>query len=155
MAAVHRSSKVNKGNLCCRNKRILFILGMFPLKYNITHAKFMELQLTLYLRTNSPKLYSCNVYAYVLYVQCSCNITEHSLLATGGAVTTGSPWPTYRYCNIDRKHVFQRNMYLHIHIRQSIICYTSGTLKSVQNLTSIFPSVYIVTDSDYDCGSWF
>ena len=30
-----------------------------------------------------------------------------------------------------------------------LICYTSGTLKSAQNLTSIFPSVYIVTDSDY------
>ena len=34
-----------------------------------------------------------------------------------------------------------------------LICYTSSTLKSAQNLTSIFPSVYIVTDSDYDCGS--
>ena len=34
-----------------------------------------------------------------------------------------------------------------------LICYTFGTLKSAQNLTSIFPSVYIVTDSNYDCGS--
>ena len=33
-----------------------------------------------------------------------------------------------------------------------LICYTSGTLKSAQNLMSMFPSVYIVTDSDYDCG---
>ena len=34
-----------------------------------------------------------------------------------------------------------------------LICYTSGTLKSAQILKSVFPSVYIVTDSDYDCGS--
>ena len=46
-----------------------------------------------------------------------------------------------------------------IHIRQStsahlqLIRYTSGTLKSAQHLTLIFSSVYIVTDSDYDCGS--
>ena len=36
-----------------------------------------------------------------------------------------------------------------------LICYTSSTLKSAQNLTSIFSSVYIVMDSDYNCGSWF
>ena len=36
-----------------------------------------------------------------------------------------------------------------------LICYTSSTLKSAQNLMSIFPSVYIVTDSNYDCGSCF
>ena len=34
-----------------------------------------------------------------------------------------------------------------------LICYTFGTLKSAQNLTSIFMSVYIVTDTDYNCGS--
>ena len=34
-----------------------------------------------------------------------------------------------------------------------LICYTSGTLKICLNLTLIFPSAYIVTDSDYDCGS--
>ena len=34
-----------------------------------------------------------------------------------------------------------------------LICYTSGTLKSVQNLTSISRSLYIKVDCDYDCGS--
>ena len=34
-----------------------------------------------------------------------------------------------------------------------LICNTSDTSKFAQNLTSKFPSVYIVTDSDYDCGS--
>ena len=46
-----------------------------------------------------------------------------------------------------------------IHIRQSTSAHVttnvtlSALLKSAQNLMSIFPSVYIVTDSDYDCGS--
>ena len=38
---------------------------------------------------------------------------------------------------------------------QRLTCYTSGTLKSAQNLLPVYQLLYIVTNSHFDCESIF
>ena len=118
-----------------RTRKCAYISLTFQSQCNVTFIHW------LFLLILGVKVYNIYIYIYIYMYVYVIVVTQARVLCLIYARSPRAAGPRAHISGKARVLVLQ------------LICYTSGSLKICPNLMLIFPSAYIVTDIDYDCGS--